>query len=271
MAFDHAARWFFVAEDPNDRVRSTTRRHALEGSNLHTVARVVREAIQNSVDATVDNEKTEVVFCNQTLTGSKANQLGQLLCLDTDGSPAERAGYLGLPTNNTFEQWRVNKDPIVDVTIIEDWNTCGLGYDADDGIDRFDELCLSFGQDRTGALGNRGGSYGFGKEVYEEASDCNTFLVYSVFEPSAETNGSHARLFGCATFDGHTWDDGVRYRGRALFGVCEENDLGQIECRPLVDKQAHDLAWRLGFEGRDRKDYGTSIMIVGSHMNLDDV
>ncbi len=185
------------------------------------VARVVREAIQNSVDATLDNQKTDVVLRNQTFTGVQADRFEELLRLDSEGSPAERVGLLGLNSNNTFERLHRNQAPRVNVTIIEDWNTCGLGYDVRDGKDRFDELCLSFGQDRTGASGERGGSYGFGKEVYEETSDCNTFLVYSVFEPSAETNSSHARLFGCATFDGHTWS-GVRYRGRALFGVCEK-------------------------------------------------
>jgi hypothetical protein len=270
LSFKHNAEWFFVAEDPNDRVRSTTRRHALEGSNLNMVSRVVREAIQNSVDATLDNQKTSLLFYNQTLAGEISVRFKELLKLDAKGSPSERVKLLGLQSNNAFERLRMNPAQRVNVTIIEDWNTCGLGYDAKDGKDRFDELCLSFGQDSTWASGNRGGSYGFGKEVYEEASDCNTFLVYSVFEPCEETNGSHARLFGCSTFDGHIWDE-ERYRGRALFGVCSENRRGQTECRPLIDEQAHELARRLGFDARDREDYGTSIMIIGPHLNLDDV
>ena len=36
-----------------------------------------------------------------------------------------------------------------------------------------------------------------------------------------------------------------------------------------MDEQAHDVAKRLGFEERSREEYGTSIMIVGSWMNMD--
>ena len=145
MSFKHNAEWFFVAEDPNDRVRSTTRRHALEGSNLNMVSRVVREAIQNSVDATLDNQKTSLLFYNQTLAGEISVRFKELLKLDAKGSPSERVKLLGLQSNNAFERLRMNPAQRVNVTIIEDWNTCGLGYDAKDGKDRFDELCLSFG------------------------------------------------------------------------------------------------------------------------------
>jgi hypothetical protein len=39
------AKWYFLKEDPNDRMRSTVRRDALGGSELSHEARVVREAI----------------------------------------------------------------------------------------------------------------------------------------------------------------------------------------------------------------------------------
>lgn len=41
--------WLFVEENPNERIRSTARRFALEGSGHDTASHVVREAIQNSV------------------------------------------------------------------------------------------------------------------------------------------------------------------------------------------------------------------------------
>ncbi len=268
MTFDHNAKWFFIEQDPNDMVRSTARRHSLEGSSLNTVERVVREAIQNSVDATLPNEKTEVVFQNQTLSGKRATEFRDLLRLGSADSPTERLPKLGLRSGNSFEL--LGKEPVADLdaAIIEDYNTYGLGYEG--GKDRFEELCLSFGQDTTSADATRGGSYGFGKEVYEESSDCNTFLVYSVFEPCEETEGRHARLFGCATFDGHEWN-GRSYKGRALFGVHRKSDSGQTLCRPLVDEQAHEVARRLGFEPRSRDDRGTSIMIVGSRMEMGNV
>ncbi len=272
MKIKHDAKWFFVEQDPNDRIKSTTRRHALEGDNQSTVARVVREAIQNSVDATLSNRKTEVLFRNQTVSSEAAEEFARLLDLNGNESPLQRLSRLGLKAGNALERLRKLDPNSIEVFIIEDYNTCGLGYDSKDGKDRFDELCLSFGQNRTEVDGERGGSYGFGKEVYEEASDCNLFIVYSVFEPSRKGQeiGSHARLFACATFNGHEWKGGS-YKGRALFGVHKKNDRDQIECRPLVDQQAHAVAERLGFEVRARDDYGTSIMILGAKMEMDEV
>ena len=167
------------------------------------------------------------------------------------------------------------------MTIVEDRNTCGLGYDERDEKDRFEELCLSLGQDTTTVSTGRGGSFGLGKAVYEEASDCNMFVVYSVFEPSVETGGHHARLFACATFDGHRWKgDEARstgrgdfadrkYTGRALFGVHEDRPRGQPECRPIVDDMAHEIAEQVGFT-RARDEHGTSIMIIGSSIDIDE-
>ncbi len=271
MSFQHDAKWFFVKEDPNDRGRSTSRRHLLEGAGLSTEARVAREAIQNSVDATLGGEKTDVSVRSVVVSGEAVSSFRDLIGFGDGDSPFARLDKLGLKSGNAYEHMcRGGVSSSFRVTVIEDYNTCGLGYDERDGKDRFDELCLSFGQDTTSASGSRGGSYGFGKEVYEEASDCNTFMVYSVFAPSEHGNekGSHARLFGCATFDGHEGDDGIKYKGRALFGFHRESASGSIECRPLVDEMAHEVAGRLGFEVRDQEDTGTSIMIFGSSIDM---
>ena len=272
MRFKHDARWFFGLEDPNDRRKSTSRRHALEGSNLSTVERVVREAVQNSVDATLENQKTDILIQNRTLAGVEVNALRELLRLGDDVSPATRLAKLGLRSGNAIEQMCAGgeKPSSITATIIEDYNTCGLGYDARDSKNRFEELCLSFGQDATSAVGGRGGSYGFGKEVYEEASDCNMFLVYSVFEPCEQTEESHALLFGCATFDGHEWD-GFKYTGRSLFGRMLKDNFERDLCRPLVDDRAHEVARKLGFDPRSSDDLGTSIMILGTQMHMEEV
>ena len=272
MTFDHPANWFFVKEDPNHRMRSTARRHALEGSDLPTEARLVREAIQNSVDATLERQKTDVFIWNKYISGGDTDSFRSLVGFDHSDSPFARLTALRLKDGNAYELLRASKhgeQTSIPVTVVEDRNTCGLGYDETDHKDRFVELCLSFGQDSTGASASRGGSYGFGKEVYEEASDCNTFLVYSVFKPGPKTDHVHARFFGCATFDGHTQPDGVKYTGRALFGIHYTNDRQQIECRPVVDDLAHEMAKRFGFVKRDKLETGTSIMIVGSHMDMD--
>ena len=255
----------FVEENPNERIRATARRHVLEGSHLDTASRVAREAIQNSVDATLPDQKTDVVVLNQTLSPDQTVAFRESLGLDADDSPVERLSRLGLPSPNALTRLR-DGEPVA-VTIVEDRNTCGLGYDVGDQKDRFEELCLSLGQDRTSVSTGRGGSYGLGKAVYEEASNSNMFVVYSIFEPSAGTGGHHARLFACATFDGHMWED-RKCTGRALFGVHEARESGQPECKPIVDDMAHEIAESIGIR-RAPSELGTSIMIVGSSIKLD--
>ena len=264
-------RWFFVKQDPNDRIRATARRHSLGGTKLSPESRLAREVIQNSVDATLPNKKTSVLIWNKVLSGQEVLTFRNLIGFKDSDSPFSRLNKLGLKVGNAYTQMKSKaKSPSFSVTIVEDRNTCGLCYDEPDGKDRFDELCLSYGQDSTAAAAERGGSYGFGKGVYEESSDCNTFIVYSVYEPnpnSPSDPGSHARLFGCATFDGHTVGN-TSFKGRALFGVYEKRQ-GQTECRPILDADAHRIARQLGFLERGPTEYGTSIMIIGSTIELD--
>lgn len=266
-----AGKWFFVKEDPNDRMRSTVRKHALGGTELSHEERVVREAIQNSVDATIEDRKTNVLVWNKVVSGKDAEIFRRQLGFGQNDSPFKRLNKLGLQPGNALDRMSSRKVSVrkFNVTVIEDWNTCGLGFDEGEEIDRFDELCLSYGQDHTVVEAGRGGSYGFGKSVYEEASDCNLFVVYSVFKPNPGSAmnevGNHARLFACATFQGHTVGK-TKYRGRALFGVYKKSG-SQTECRPVVDDDAHEMAQRLGFVRREPNDTGTSIMIVGSHVD----
>ena len=271
MSADSNPRWFFVKQDPNDRIRATARRHSLGGTGLSPESRLAREVIQNSVDATLPNKKTDVLIWKKTLSGQEVLNFRNLIGFDDSDSPFTRLDKLGLKVGTAFTQMKSkSKSPSFSVTLVEDRNTCGLCYDASDGKDRFDELCLSYGQDSTAAAAERGGSYGFGKGVYEESSDCNTFIVYSVYKPnpiSPSDPGSHARLFACSTFDGHTVEN-TDFKGRALFGVHREIH-GQTECRPILDADAHRIARQLGFLERGPTEYGTSIMIIGSTIELD--
>ena len=271
MSTDSRARWFFVKQDPNDRIRATARRHSLGGTKLSPESRLAREVIQNSVDATLPNKKTSVLIWNKMLSGQEVLTFRNLIGFNDSDSPFSRLDKLGLKVGNTYTQMKSKgKSPSFSVTLVEDRNTCGLCYDESDDKDRFEELCLSYGQDSTAAAAERGGSYGFGKGVYEESSDCNTFIVYSVFKPnpkSPDDPGSHARLFACSTFDGHRVGN-TDFKGRALFGVYKKKQ-GQTECRPVLDDDAHEMAGKLGFLKRKSNDYGTSIMIIGSTIEMD--
>ena len=258
--------WVFEVVNPMGGARATAWRDTLEGSEFSSAERIAREAIQNSVDATLPDLRTEVFVWDKELSDEEISTFKDFLRLDTEHSPSGRLSKLGLKDGNFFE--RLNEGSSgVRVTIIEDRNTCGLGFDEQVGKDRFEELCLFLGQETPDVDPSRGGSYGFGKTVYQELSDCRTFFVYSEFEPSIETNGHSARLFGCSSFIGHNLEDGVAYTGRAWFGVPESSPTGLQLCKPIVDDDARQLAASLGFM-KDGDDPGTSIMIFGSDINI---
>ena len=268
MNSPQAGRWVFEPVNPMGGARATAWRDPLEGSDLPVKARIAREAIQNSVDATLPNQKTELLVWDKTLSATETADLAEILSLDSPDSPTGRISDLGLKGGNSFERI-VSGEGEIRLTIIEDRNTCGLGFDDIEKKDRFKELCLFLGQEETTVQGIRGGSYGFGKTVYQASSDCRTFLVYSVFQSSPETEGTHARLFGCSSFNGHS-KDGKEYTGRAWFGVPGWVQSGLGVCEPLTDDCAHAMAQRLGFMKREAHDLGTSIMILGSDMNMDE-
>ena len=275
MPQDTDPKWFFVRVDPNDQIGATLEDLPPGAIELTLEGRVVREAIQNSVDATLPNEKTNVFIWNKTVRESEVDQFRDLIGYRNSDSPFQRLKKLGLGKDNALERMRSRrKDRSFNVTIIEDRNTCGLGYDAEENIDRFDQLCISHGKDRTNVLQGRGGSYGEGKAVYREASDSNMFIVYSVFKPhlKATEPSAYARLYACATFNGHEHNSGTRYRGRALYGVHKERKGEQYPlCRPIINEDAHRIAQQLGFMERTDEEYGTSIMLVGSHIDIDEL
>ena len=207
MTASNRPEWLFEPENPMGGARATAWRDTLEGANFSQEARIAREAIQNSVDATLPNEKTEIVVRNKTLSAAEMVSVRDALALDSADSPVGRHDALGLPDGNAFQRIAQGAKGGVRTTVIEDYKTCGLGYDANDGKDRFAELCLYLGQDSANVDAARGGSYGFGKTVYEQASDCHTFIVYSVFEPSEQTGWHYSRLFVCSHFLGHTFSE----------------------------------------------------------------
>ena len=104
MSLHKKAEWLFVRQNPNDRTRSTARRHSLEGSGLSISARVAREAIQNSVDASLDGAKTDVYVRSMTLSGNDALRFREILGFGSSGSPFARLNELTLTDGNALEQ-----------------------------------------------------------------------------------------------------------------------------------------------------------------------
>ena len=236
---------------------------------------LAREAIQNSVDAQSADEKVvKMRFAQRTLDRTTIERLVADVELLDDTGPADRYHSnekfkRGLNSGNFFEAAVDDGIGSQKVLFIEDYGTVGLGgplqgFENPDA--RYYNLVLGFGVEDT-SESHRGGSYGFGKSVYPRASNASTTAFYSVFEPSEETGGTHARLIVASIFHSHEFGGEV-YNGRAWFG---KPDYDSQMCAPFVDNEAHELASRLGFSKRGPEETGTSIMAFGSSIDMDDL
>ena len=246
-------------------------RNPLSNSGLVKEHKLAREAIQNSVDAGREGGVVRIRFRQQSVDEHRINQIADDLQLLSPTGPTERGmnvEELGLGVGHFFEAALDAETHPQNVLFVEDYDTLGLGGKVSGSYheqDRYYRLILGFGvEDETEE--SRGGSYGFGKSVYPDASNVNTVVYYSVFAPNDDTDGAHARLIAASLFNTHMYQ-GATYTGRAWFG----DVVGEDFCAPLTDDAAHEFAALLGFELRSQSDFGTSMMILGSDVNLEEI
>lgn len=244
-------------------------RNPLTGTGHLLEELVAREAIQNSSDAPTGRmADIGVDFCFEELLGEAKGQFVKIAQLKSELDI--HAQKLKLPAGNTLEQLDDNARPLR-LLYINDWNTHGLSGPAHDDTDdaHFFKFALAIG-DADKAYGDQasGGSYGYGKSVFAAASDINTIFIYTVFAPTAQTDGAHARLMGLTWLDKHRIEP-FSYTGRGWFGLPGAEGAGVVD--PLLDDDAHSMAESLGFIRRTPEDTGLSILIVGSVLSVDEL
>lgn len=223
---------------------------------------LVREAIQNSVDAGVEgNGAVKVTFRVQHhVEADKAKMLKALDLVPFIERCADNA--LKLPAGTVLDQFAEPSVPL-NLLYVEDRNTTGLGGGLSDRIKgNFFRLLFLIGDGSKADVNDgSGGSFGFGKGVYAYSSNIRTIFVFSVFEASEATDGQWARLLGCSYLPSHDYS-GSTWTGRAWFGIPGDGTDGQSPY-PLINEEACRYAESLGFSMRERNDIGTSILIVG--------
>lgn len=259
MPATNSRAWIFEQESPMGNTDGSAYAKAVSSKGKPKEHALVREAAQNSMDALDEKAGSPVrlVMRRERLGPSRISAFADLTRIGTDFEP--RLEKLRLPSSQTINNF-VNGQAGVDLLYIEDFNTIGLGgpISRNSKDAHFRKLALSLAVGDKLVAGSSGGSYGFGKAVYSGSSDCKTVFFYSTFEPSEDTEGSHARLMGCAYFKGHQ-HNGKDYTGRAWWGVPQDD--GRVT--PYLDDEAHELAERLGFTRRDLNTTGASILVVG--------
>jgi hypothetical protein len=222
---------------------------------------IVREAGQNSVDAhdDVKEHKVKVVFRKLSLKGKEKRKFVDLLGL----GDLAKIGPLLKTTPKDSPLRDLDGKPPLDLLYIEDYNTKGLGGGLTDLQGNYYRLLFLVGDAmKAESEEDLGGSYGYGKSVYSSNSATSTIVTFSVFKPDAKSEGSYARLLG-STFQKAFTHKGKDFTGRGWFGGKRvEDDVPD----PIADEEALTLAEQLGFQKREKKEYGTSILLIGTQI-----
>lgn len=211
---------------------------------------VLREAIQNSIDASLPGRGPEVLIRLRTLSEEQRDVLRRRIFQEIP-EEVERIG-LSLSKAN------------LRVLEICDFNTKGLGGptsgdEAAAGGESLDFVNFMRNVGVARDASHSGGTYGYGKTSLYAASACSTILVDSL---TTFRGAATRRFMGCHL--GNAFDalvgDGKRKRftGRHWWGLGD----GDNSIDPVSDSGAEELAASLGMPARERGRSGTSIMIL---------
>lgn len=218
---------------------------------------VLRESIQNSIDAASLGLGPSLLVRYRTLTPDQHNALRENVLADLPkGALTRNAIATSLAKGN------------LKVLEICDFNSAGLGGPtsgdvASDNAESLDfvNFMRNVGVARDTYHG--GGTYGYGKTSLYAMSTCSTILVDS----QTTYSGMPVRRFmGChlgSAFD----ENGKRFTGRHWWGR-DDND-GGID--PLTDDDASTTATSLGMPGRGQEHTGTSILILDPYIDEGEV
>lgn len=196
--------FFDEASDPDERRRGPA-------------ASVVREAIQNSLDAQVGDGPVHVRFYLSAAEGLAAERSRFWF---TSLWPHLRARRTGLRD--------IQPDPpACRFIVIEDFGTSGLKGDPRRGTtpeegERDDFFAFFRANGLSGKAGQEGGRWGVGKSVFNRASRINTFLALSVRASRASDRGTH--LIGRCFLLTHKIN-GTEYQPYGRYGLVENDDF----------------------------------------------
>lgn len=240
---------------------------------------LVRETIQNSMDAVLDpDQPVEVTYRLIELSGEKLDDFKasigwERLAEHLESVPEERGGEGILQALKKLRNGRdiedadgsvtFTSDPVIRILVIEDRNTKGLeGNEERRSAEErnpyrslvFDELY----SDKYNS--SAGGSFGLGKVVLWAFSELNTVFFSSVpASPPDEQSG--LRLVARASLPAH-WTDADEFTGKGWFGLEREARHGLKRAHSVWGESASRNADCV-YCPRGDHEYGTSIAIVG--------
>lgn len=254
-------KWIYEERPLNGGAGGEAFRIVFNGSGMEPAATLAREAIQNSVDASlVPASEVEVDFRIRELIGDERAAFEAATNLD---EIARRTDYLDLPRGHALQ----DRNRPLRLLYIEDRRTTGLSGDPTEGSSKLRKLLMEIGGSEKTMEEHSGGSYGFGKAVYGGSSRIATIVAYS-----RTTNGDDqplSVLMGCTYHRAHTFD-GEATTGRGFFGTPVEVQGKGVRFDPITGNDADRLAAELGMQ-REEGDIGTSILIIDTPIQMNDI
>lgn len=246
---------------PDGNLAGSGYRRLLGRPSMDLLQTVIREGLQNVVDAADQGHPPRAIIRIRTLDDAQREALRTLALANLP-----HGGESTALMQSTLKRTSIR------VFELCDFGTAGLSGPTDADAPPVHDEKLNFvnflknvGATRDTPQG--GGTYGYGKSSFYALSECSTILADS----QTTCAGSPVRrLMGCHlgdAFDAPSTDGARnrRFTGRHWWGVRH----GDGRVGPLTDDSASSLADALGLPVRSTSDSGTSIMVL--EPSLDDV
>lgn len=207
---------------------------------------LIREAIQNSLDASIPGEKTKVII-------SFSSSDEQLL------PPKSRKYINGLYEHMMSEQTglleRINPNEPIDYIVIEDFGTRGLEGEIRENEDKrigrnkndFFYFWRNIGRAVEGSTAR--GRWGLGKTVFQAASRINSFFGVTI-----RRNDPRKLLMGQSVLKIH-WTDGKKFAPYGYYGTFDGDFVLPVEQKEVVEEFCGD------FSLRRKEESGLSVVI----------
>lgn len=233
-------------------------RPSLESWDLFT-----RETLQNSWDARDQSSHEDGVTFSidyRELTGHRAQTLRDFFGGDT----------LGLGSLSTLLYDSPGES--IPLLVVSDTGTYGLqgptsAAKAYTGRDDFVSFVRNIG--RRAEKEMRGGTYGFGKGVFFNASEVDAVLVYS--RTHDEHGNPVSRFIAMANSNGFNSGE-LNFTGRHWWGLRSEGVDGGIFAEPFTGISADSLArtFQLDLHFTDERRTGTSVAVLSPRFELEE-
>lgn len=223
---------------------------------------VIREALQNSVDAAPEGNRVEILLRFRTLEGEELAKLRDLFFLMLPPEEADGANE----DDQSASLREILQADQVSLLEIADFNTSGLAgptrADVVAGEETLDFVNFLRNVGAARDTHHGGGTYGYGKTSLYALSSASTIIA----DTQTTCDGIPVRrVMGCHlgdAFEAATEGDRRRFTGRHWWGRIDPE--GGVE--PLEGTEAAELSEFLGFPSRDESRPGTTIAIVAPHV-----